>query len=373
MGVSVGDAVLKKFADCLRCGIGSKGLFGRLSGDNFITCMPSGTLDISEALSAVTQKISSVAHGSNLVVSAGLYPIVDRSIPIDSMFDRAALPLATVKGDYGHHYAYYNEEMRDTLIEEQKIVEIMDDALAAGEFEAYLQPIYQVETGTPVCAEALVRWNRPGYGLVSPSLFIPLFERNGFISQVDRCIWEQVCIMQKRRREAHAADLPISVNVSRRNLYDPHLFDDIMELTQRYDVPPSLLRLEVTESAYMDDPGQLIETVEKLQAQGFPVLMDDFGSGYSSFNSFKDLPVDILKMDMKFMKDFEHGGRVSIIVASIIEMARKLGIGVVAEGVETVEQYQFLREMGCDYIQGFYFARPMSYPEFSEYMDSHIR
>lgn len=162
--------------------------------------------------------------------------------------------------------------------------------------------------------------------------------------------------------------MPISVNLSRKSIYNPHLFEEIVALTSEHGIEPALFRIEVTESAYMDNAAQLIQTVKKLQEHGYPVLMDDFGSGYSSFNTLKDIPVNMLKVDMKFMEGFENGGRVGTILASILRMTKWLGIPVIAEGVETVEQYEFLRSIGCDYTQGFYFARPMSYTDFEKHL-----
>jgi EAL domain-containing protein (putative c-di-GMP-specific phosphodiesterase class I) len=185
---------------------------------------------------------------------------------------------------------------------------------------------------------------------------------------MDYNIWEQVCQIQHMRNEKGLTPIPISVNLSRKSVYDPNLVESIVGLLRRYEIEPRLFRNEVTESAYIDNATQLIKTVEDLQRYGFTVLMDDFGSGYSSFNTLKDIPVDILKIDMKFMEGFERGGRVGVILASVLRMTKWLGIPVIAEGVETLEQYEFLHSIGCDYTQGFYFARPMPYDEFEEHV-----
>jgi EAL domain-containing protein (putative c-di-GMP-specific phosphodiesterase class I) len=202
--------------------------------------------------------------------------------------------------------------------------------------------------------------------MVPPDHFVPLFEKNGFISKMDRNIWEQVCQTLSDRRDKNLPEIPILVNLSRRSAYSSDLFDTIVGLTEKYAIKPELLRIEVTESSYIDDPNRLIETVRRLQDHGFTILMDDFGSGYSSLNALKDIPVDILKIDMQFMRGFEEGGRVGTILTSVIRMARWLGIPVIAEGVETVEQYEFLRSIGCEYTQGFYFACPMDRDEFEQ-------
>ncbi|MEG1684111.1 MAG: EAL domain-containing protein, partial [Oscillospiraceae bacterium] len=296
----------------------------------------------------------------------GIYEIDDPGIPVDQMCDRANLALQTIKGKYKQHYALYNDTMRQTMLREQEIRSEMAEALADQQFQVFLQPIYSLSSGRAVSAEALVRWQHPKKGMISPGEFIPLFEKSGFIAEVDRYVWEEVCRYLGRRRDA--APLPISVNASRMSLYSPDFFDTIVELTERYGVEPSLFKIEITETAYAADPTQLMQTTKKLQAAGFPVLMDDFGSGYSSLNTLKDLPVDILKIDMKFLRGFESGGRVGTVLISVLRMAKWLNLPVIAEGVETKEQLAFLRSAGCDLIQGFCFAKPMAMDAFEDYI-----
>ena len=373
-GTDVGDQVLREAAASCERHFHGKGTYGRYGSDHFVACSALAEEEAERLLACVADDMRRVANdvglSQTLVVAAGVYPLTEPGMPVEVMCDRAGMALRTVKGDYNRHVAYYDDELRRRLLEEQDILDNMDAALDHGEFEVYLQPVYDMRTERPVSAEALVRWNRPGRGIVSPGTFIPLFERNGFISKLDAVMWRQVCAILNEREAAGLPELPISVNLSRKSLYSLHVYEDIVQITEQYHIKPELFRIEVTESAYMDNSEQLVETIAKLQEHGFPVLMDDFGSGYSSLNTLREIPVDMLKLDMKFMEGFERGGRVGTILSSVLRMAKWLGIPVIAEGVETVEQYEFLRSIGCEYTQGFYFAKPMPRAEFENFVNS---
>ncbi|MCI1665679.1 MAG: EAL domain-containing protein [Atopobiaceae bacterium] len=370
-GMEVGDAVLKSAARSLATHLGGFGTYGRYGSDNFVACIPS-TLSMDNLMDEVIEDIKGSFEGEGIAqavaVAVGVFHVTDHDLSVDKMCDRAGMALTTVKGDYSCHTAYYDEKLRQRMLDEQDILDNMDAGLANEEFEVFLQPIYSLSSNSPVSAEALVRWRRPGVGIVTPSVFIPLFEHNGFISRLDHYVWEHVCRIQTKRSASGLAPIPISVNLSRRSVYDTGLFDDVVGLVERYGVDPRLFHIEVTESAYMDNAAQLINTVSRLRDYGFPVLMDDFGNGYSSFNTLKDIPVDMLKIDMRFMEGFERGGRVGTILASILRMTKWLDVPVVAEGVETYAQVRYLHSIGCDFVQGFYFAHPMPYDEFEEYI-----
>lgn len=371
-GMDIGDRVLQQAAESLRRQVAGRGTYGRYESDNFVACVEGEAKEAERIVTRIVDDLRSsfadVGLTQTLMIAAGVYPIEDNDISVDEMCDRAALAQQTVKGDYTRHLAYYNATLHKRLLQEQDILSNMERALAEGEFEVYLQPIYSMSTKQVASAEALVRWNRPGEGIVAPGVFIPLFERNGFISSLDRQMWQQVCRIQADRQAQNLPDLPISVNVSRKSLYNPYLAEEIEELAHYYRIEPHLFRIEITESAYMDNAEQLMATVAKLQHAGFLVLMDDFGSGYSSLNTLKDIPVDMLKLDMRFMEGFDSGGRVGTVMASVLRMAKWLGVPVIAEGVETPDQYAFLQSAGCEYVQGFYLARPMPYAQFEDYI-----
>ena len=223
----------------------------------------------------------------------------------------------------------------------------------------YYQPKYDVKTNKPVGAEALARWIHPTKGFISPGVFIPIFEKNGFISKLDFYIWECVCKQLKEWKDKGVPLFPVSVNVSRVNLYNPNLSKIIIELTKKYDVDPKYFNIEITASVYTDDNVMIDDITSQLRNNGFTILMDDFGSGYSSLNVLKDVQVDMLKMDMMFMFKAKYDGRAETIISSVIRMAKWLNIPVIAEGVDRAEQVEFLKSVGCDYIQGFYYSKPL--------------
>lgn len=289
----------------------------------------------------------------------GVYVVENRELSGQEMVGLARFASKKCKGRYRQNYAFYTEEMTGDLGKEQFVLNNMNSALENEHFVIYLQPKYELINNTIRGAEALVRWNDPEKGLISPGDFIPIFEKNGFISELDYYVWEKTCaLIRKWIDEGHQPN-PVSVNVSRVSLYNPLIAEKINDLVNRYRIPQSLLHLELTESAYTDNPALIRDTINKLHTMGFKILMDDFGSGYSSLNVLKDIAVDILKIDMKFMEKSEIPGRSENILASVVRMAKWLNMPVIAEGVETNDQAKFLRSIGCEYVQGYYFARPM--------------
>lgn len=375
-GTALGDRMLIAAAHCMNRLLADGGVYGRLGNDNFAFCLEEGEADVEDIVESIADEISSLLAQSNIDFTpslvAGVNRIEDNDVEASVMLDHAMMARDTVKRDYDRHIAYYNSELTERMIEEQDILNNMEHALENGEFHVQLQPVYDVATNLPVSAEALVRWHRPGHGVVSPGVFVPLFEENGFISKMDHNIWEQVCQILASRRDRGLPEIPISVNLSRRSIFNASLFDEIVALVEKYDVNPKLFRIEVTESSYTETVDLIISMVKRLQDYGFTVLMDDFGSGYSSFNAFSDIPVNILKADMVFMQNLERNSRVASIFTSIVNMAHGLGIPVIAEGVETEEQYDFLRSVGCDYAQGYFCARPMDPEAFEDHVNERL-
>lgn len=368
-GNVVGDNILKRIASIISTRMNGIGICGRLEADHFVACYPYESFDINRVLTDIDGCFSEVKNRYDATVYVGIYLIDDITVSVDLMCDRANLALDTVKGSYVKRYAFYDDVLRAKLLEEQEIVNDMNEALLSGQFSIYLQPIYSVTTGLPIAAEALVRWKHPQKGIIPPNVFIPLFERNGFITKMDEYIWEQAVKYVSSRLKAGQNVVPVSVNVSRMDLYNQNIAEDILALTRKYDLPPQYLKIEITESAYMDNAQMLLDTVMKFQEKGFPVLMDDFGSGFSSLNMLKDVPVDILKIDMRFIDEVETSGRAGNVFSSIVRMARWLNIKVIAEGVEMQDQADFLKSIGCDLMQGYYFAKPMPIEEFNQLMD----
>ena len=358
-GNFMGDRILLLITEGLQKCLKDKGTYGRLEADHFAVCLPAGTEELQYVREQMDKSLASVKIEQKINLYYGVYTVEDRDMSVDLMCDRANLALRTVKGNSNRSYAVYNDELHQVVLSEQQLTNSMEEALLQRQFEVYYQPVVDLKTGEVVSAEALVRWNHPEKGMVSPGFFIPFFEHNGFIIKLDAYIREEVCrnIMELGRRGLNC--VPVSVNVSRLEFYDPNLCRSIIDLTERYRLEPGMMRLEITESAYTDNPQQLLAAMKELQNYGFQVLMDDFGSGYSSLNMLKDVPVDILKMDMKFLENQGISGRGPEILASLVRMAKKLGMHTIAEGIETKEQGDFLRSVGCEYGQGYYYARPM--------------
>ncbi len=298
--------------------------------------------------------------------SAGRYIVTDKSLSVSSMLDRALLAKATVKGRYDTNVAYFDEKMFETVIQEQWVIGEMEKAIEEKQFEAWFQAQYNHETGALVGAETLVRWRHPERGLISPGVFIPVFEKNGFIYQLDKCIWEQACMYIRKWLDEGKKPVPVSVNVSRYDVFRIDFVDTIASYIKKYNVPPELFRVEITESAFAKSTEVIVETTKRLQAMGLLIEIDDFGCGYSSFNTLKDVPADVLKIDMRFLKGEENSEKGGNILESIVRMTRWLGMDVIAEGVETKEQADYLLSIGCSNIQGFLYAKPVPAHEYVE-------
>lgn len=368
-GTAYGDRLLKHVAKRIRDFAKTTECctFGRIDADVFGIFTPyQGKEETVKQIEQAVENMKKLSASYNIMIVYGVYVVTDRSLPISFMCDRAALAAKTVKGHYMKSYAFYDDKMRLSIENEQNIINEMSDALENNEFVPYYQPKYDVKTNKPVGAEALARWIHPTKGFISPGVFIPIFEKNGFISKLDFYIWECVCKQLKEWKDSGVPLFPVSVNVSRVNLYNPNLSKIIIELTKKYDVEPKYFNIEITESVYTDDNVMIDDITSQLRNNGFTILMDDFGSGYSSLNVLKDVQVDMLKMDMMFMFKAKYDGRAETIISSVIRMAKWLNIPVIAEGVDKAEQVEFLKSVGCDYIQGFYFSKPLPVAEYEK-------
>ena len=357
--IETGNLILKTAASYFRTVVENLGICGRMEADHFALCVPHDSLDIDSFIQGLDAAMQSLSICHNILFYMGVYPVDNVFLPVDQMCDRAHMALNTVKGRYMRRYAYYDENMRARILDEQMIMREMEYALEEGQFCIYLQPIHSLQKQRTVSSEALVRWIHPSQGVISPGRFIPVFERNGFIVRLDRFVWEEACKLLQKERQQFGTVIPISVNVSRLNFYNFNFFDVICKLIEKYELEPWMLKLEITESAYTENPHQLLSTMKKFQERGIKVLMDDFGSGYSSLNMLKNVPVDILKVDMNFVKDVENSKRAGSIMKNIVQMTRDIDMGVIIEGVETKPQVDFLERIGCDNIQGYYFSRPL--------------
>ncbi len=367
-GIPAGDRLLCMIAQEYSGRTGGRGLCSHFHADQF-ACIIEHQEYAETMFQDACSRINELSQMQNIVLKWGVYRVENRSVPVEQMCDRALLAARSIKGQYNKYFAYYDDVLRSRLLQEQEIVDSMESALAAGQFEIYLQPKYRIQDNRMTGAEALVRWNHPEWGLQSPAAFIPLFERNGFITRLDQYVWDKTCAVLQDWRERGLPSLPVSVNVSRADIYNVDLADILEGLMQKYSLPPSCLHLEITESAYTENPGQIIDTVSHLRDLGYIIEMDDFGSGYSSLHMLHEMPVDVLKLDMKFIQIDPATLINQEIMRFIINLAHLMSLDVVAEGVETAEQLERLRGIGCDCAQGYYFAKPMAVKEFERLMN----
>ncbi|WP_087065159.1 EAL domain-containing protein [Intestinibacillus massiliensis] len=363
-GIPTGDRLLAGIAGLYRQGMDGRGICGRMGADQFACLLERKYTYTEEAFQQASVDVNKLLDVRNIVMKWGIYPITDRSVPVEQMCDRALLAARSIKGQYGKYFARYDDALRDRLLKEQAITDSMEAALAEGQFQIYLQPKYRIRDERMVGAEALVRWDHPEWGFQSPAEFIPLFEKNGFITRLDQFVWDKACAAIRSWDDKGFPPVAVSVNVSRADIYNADLAGFLMGTVRRYGLSPFRLHLEITESAYTENPKQIIDTVRQLRELGFIIEMDDFGSGYSSLNMLNEMPIDILKLDMKFIQSETAKPNSQGILQFIINLARWMHLNVVAEGVETKEQLCRLAEIGCDYVQGYYFAKPMPVAEF---------
>lgn len=365
-GESTGDKLLRYIGKFLKEINLPLCVSGRLYADNFVVCYEAGKGDSRRMINTLQMVADSFAINNRTILSFGLYRIDDKTLPVSVMCDRANMALWKAKGNFKNPYCEYDEKMRQQVLKEQKIINAMEMAIQNKEFTLYLQPKYDIEKDTIIGAEALVRWISLENGFISPGDFIPVFENNGFVYEVDKFIWEESCRYLRKwldeGREVH----PISVNVSRIDLYDPKLVKHLVDLREKYQLPSQYLELEITESAYTEDPEQIITITRQLREAGFVILMDDFGTGYSSLNMLKDIQIDVLKLDMGFLKSSDYSAKGGNILTAILKMAESLKMQTIAEGVETKEQVEFMKSIGCKYVQGFYYSKPLPVGEFEK-------
>jgi len=295
--------------------------YGRINADIFCACVPYQEGKFKKVLDEVLERLKAFRSDYFIKPTFGIYVIADKSMPVEGMYECSSMAAKTCKGKYNTYFGYYDAGLHDASYREQEIVNEMQNALDSGQFVPYLQPKYDLRTNRPYGAEALARWIHPEKGMISPGVFIPVFEQNGFISKLDHYMWDQVCRYLRKWIDEGLNPAPVSVNISRANMYNPNIVSDITSLVRQYGIPARLLNLELTESAYMDNPEVMRGVVHGLQSNGFTVMMDDFGSGYSSLNTLKEISVDVLKIDMKFLQGDDGSGRSERILSSMIRMA----------------------------------------------------
>ena len=370
-GMHEGDRVLTTIAGAIKDFTEENdGIAGRSEGDIFYLYIPhrDSYEDLSEAIRlAVTRDFR--IH--NVQVRLGINDSIDDDMRIEMAFDRARMAGNTIRTDYSRTIAYYDDKMRKQRVFEERLIQDIADGIARNQFMVLFQPKFDIRGEKPkmVGAEALVRWDHPELGLVSPGSFISLFEENGLIRLVDDYVWRAAAMQIKEWKDKYGVSIPVSVNVSRIDIQDDGIVDNLLEIVKDAGIDPSELHLEITESAYASDTRQLVEVVEQFRKHGFKIEMDDFGAGYSSLNMLTSLPIDVLKVDMRFISGVNDDAKNHRMMELIIDIAEFLDVPVVAEGVEEEDQYATLKDMGCEMIQGYYFSKPVPADDICNFMD----
>ena len=369
-GREQGDQVLICIANTLsRLFERLQGIGCRPSADYFYMYCENGT-DYEALFRTLKEDLNSKLPSANVRLRLGVYQDVDKSLTPENWIDRAQAACDRIRGDYSRHTEYYSNEFYEKTKYQEKLINDIDGAIAAKDLIVYYQPKYDITGDRPALrsAEALIRWKHPELGMISPGDFIPLFENNGLIQKLDRYVWQEAAQQVASWKKNFGVSVPVSVNVSRMDIYDPKLRDDFKSLLDRYHLETRELMLEITESAYADNADQLVNVTEELRSDGFMIEMDDFGSGYSSLNMLTSIPLDALKMDMKFIRNMQKDEKSMKLVELVMDIAKFLQVPVIAEGVETEEQLQLLKARGCDIIQGYYFSRPVPPEEFTKFI-----
>ena len=367
-GRAYGDLILKNIGKSIHELVQNVGgLACRLGSNSFGIYIPHST-ELEEKLPQYLSKISESMDNQKISIRMGIFFDEGQSLDIQERFDCARLACRKLRNSYSSGFAFYNSELHDKELHSERLINDMDKALAEKQFKVYYQPKYNVTGEKPVLAsaEALIRWFHPEFGMVSPGEFISLFEKNGLIQKLDCYVWNEAGAQIDRWKKTLGVSIPVSVNVSRVDMFNPKLREILQDIVSRNNLEKNELMLEITESIYTDNARQMIETVLALREDGFKIEMDDFGSGYSSLNMLTSLPIDALKLDMKFIRNICVNPKDYRLVGIMIEIARLLEVPVIAEGVETEEQMKMLKEIGCEIIQGYYFSKPLPAEEFEK-------
>lgn len=367
-GVEMGDKLLSYLALSLKRKTPNLILAGRISADKFVILQGENSKQTREEGLDFQRSILKDSPVQNIIWKHGIYySKYERDISAQKMCDRAIYALETIKGNYEVSCAVYDETLAKQLKIQHQILENMEDALKNKEFKVYLQPKHDLHSNKTGGAEALVRWIHPEIGYMNPGDFIPLFEQNGFVKNVDQFVFDEVCTLIKRWLKEGKRVVPISVNLSRRDFEYEDLANMIIEAIDRHNIPHNLIHFEITESAFSDNPERITKTIRRLHDTGFVIELDDFGSGYSSLTSLTEIEFDILKLDMSIIKK-DNPNSTRNVLNMCSQIVKQMNLLSVAEGVENETQLQRLKDIGCDYIQGYYFSKPLPIEDFEKYL-----
>jgi len=375
-GKDYGDMVLHTISEKLRIAMQDcQGIVCRREADTFLVYCPHGE-DYKKMLAFAAEGLGQAANEATVTegrfrLRMGVYPKCDKSINIERRFDRAQMAADRIRSDLSTSIAFYDKVLHDAQLHSEQLLEDFQRGIDNKEFQVYFQPKFDIRTKIPALdgAEALVRWIHPEFGFISPGEFIPLFEENGLIRQLDRYVWEEAGKCIRKWKDEYGLTIPVSVNVSRVDMYDPELISILTGIVEKNGLNTCDLLLEITESAYTEDSDQLIEVTSKLRKAGFIIEMDDFGTGYSSLNMITSLPVDVLKIDMIFIRNAFSEQKNVRMLEFIMEIAEYISVPVIAEGVETAVQVEELKKLGCEFVQGYYFSKPLPEAGFVRFIE----
>ena len=365
-GRKFGKFTVKKIAEVLKASSSNKTLYGRLGDDSFGILIDKERFDEKKVEQLIeTFVVSDGTLDHHVLLHFGIYDInTEMDVDVPLFFDSARLATTKITDNYSRRIAYYDDQLRSEAIHDQLISNQLEEAIETKQIRPYLQPIVD-SRGMLAGAEALVRWIHPVEGFMNPGQFIPIFEKNGQISEVDKYMWRCACELLADWKK-RSIDNFISVNVSPKDFYRLDVVSEFKSLVEEFGIDPVKLRIEITETAMTNDSVDMLKTISDLREYGFIVEMDDFGSGYSSLNLLKDINLDLIKIDMQFLKDSERNMKASLIIKNIINMSEDLGIDTLTEGVETAKQFEKLYDMGCRLYQGYYFSKPVPVEDFEK-------
>lgn len=368
-GKAYGDEILRRIgAELLRMARLYGGIVCRREADTFQVYCPHRT-DYEALVRQIADTVNADMLG-HIRLRVGVYAEVDKRLEMERRFDHAKDAANSIRNSYSASVAVYDDRLHEQEVFAERLLDDFHSALEQKQFIVFFQPKFDVRPDTPdLCgAEALVRWKHPELGMVSPGVFVPLFEGHGLIRDLDNYVWRETAAQIRIWKERFGRSVPVSVNVSRIDMMDPELADTLCGIVRENGIDFSDLHLEITESAYTEDAKQIVEVVSGLRDKGFRIEMDDFGSGYSSLNMLSALPIDVLKLDMMFIRTAFSGAGNTRMIEIILDISHSLSVPMIAEGVETEEQMLTLKKLGCDIVQGYYFAKPMPAGEFESFL-----
>ncbi len=374
-GHDYADEILKDIANSVKAFVRENaGIAARANGDNFyIYCHQLD--DYSKFFNDIIEHVQGLTHVNIVHIRVGIYQNVKPDMDIDIVIGRAMVASLVVKEDVNKIFAIYDEKSEEQTHFNEHLISYFDQSIKNKDFKVYFQPKYKIqgERNELSSAEALVRWIHPEFGFISPGVFIPLFEKNGLIQRLDKYVFNVVAEKMAEWKERFGFYFPVSVNVSRVDIYNTNLENEILEAFDSRGIPHQYCYIEMTESAYSTGEDTIITLCNSLREKGFLIEIDDFGTGYSTLHSLLDIPFDVLKMDMSFIRKLDNNKKNANIIQMIINICKEIGVTSVAEGVETERHYNFLKEIGCDVIQGYYFSKPLPENDFAELIEKELK